>query len=313
MMRAGTRDFPLSVTACTAPIVPWIMATPETRLPDDDADRRRQPQRRRPRRRRLLLRARDRPEPRSSGAARSPGWAPAATPSSSWSRRPTRRRGPREPRASSTWRSSCRTGRRWPTRCAGSRRPTGGFTGASDHLVSEALYLRDPEGNGIEIYRDRPREEWPTSDGQLQMDSLAARPGRPARPSEAGRRRARCPAATTDGPRPPQRRRPRRPRSSSTRARAGFDVTVRGYPGALFVSAGGYHHHVGLNTWSGEGAPAPPDGARGLRHFELVRCPTPAAVDTRGRGARRGRPRDRSTTACSSATRPATRSCLRAA
>jgi catechol 2,3-dioxygenase len=50
----------------------------------------------------------------------------------------------------------------------------------------------------------------------------------------------------------------------------GFDVTVRGYPGALFVSAGGYHHHLGLNTWAGVGAPAPPPGSRGLEHFEVV-------------------------------------------
>ena len=50
----------------------------------------------------------------------------------------------------------------------------------------------------------------------------------------------------------------------------GFDVTVRGYPGALFVSAGGYHHHLGLNTWAGEGAPSSPSGVRGLRRFEIV-------------------------------------------
>jgi catechol 2,3-dioxygenase len=50
----------------------------------------------------------------------------------------------------------------------------------------------------------------------------------------------------------------------------GFGVTVRGYPGALFVSAGGYHHHLGLNTWAGAGAPAPPPGARGLDYFEIV-------------------------------------------
>ena len=53
-------------------------------------------------------------------------------------------------------------------------------------------------------------------------------------------------------------------------------MTVRGYPGALFVSAGGYHHHVGLNTWMGEGAPPPPPGARGLDRFEVV---LPAAAD----------------------------------
>jgi catechol 2,3-dioxygenase len=50
----------------------------------------------------------------------------------------------------------------------------------------------------------------------------------------------------------------------------GLDVTVRGYPGALFTSVGGYHHHVGLNTWAGVGAPRPPEGARGLVRFEIV-------------------------------------------
>src|SRR5205807_5699534 len=50
----------------------------------------------------------------------------------------------------------------------------------------------------------------------------------------------------------------------------GLDVTVRGYPGALFLSAGGYHHHVGLNTWAGPGAPPPPQGARGLAWFDIV-------------------------------------------
>jgi catechol 2,3-dioxygenase len=50
----------------------------------------------------------------------------------------------------------------------------------------------------------------------------------------------------------------------------GLDVTVRSYPGALFLSRDGYHHHVGLNTWQGVGAPAPPPGSRGLEDFELV-------------------------------------------
>jgi catechol 2,3-dioxygenase len=50
----------------------------------------------------------------------------------------------------------------------------------------------------------------------------------------------------------------------------GFEVTVRGYPGALFASAGGYHHHIGLNTWAGAGTPAPPPGTQGLRWFEIV-------------------------------------------
>jgi catechol 2,3-dioxygenase len=57
----------------------------------------------------------------------------------------------------------------------------------------------------------------------------------------------------------------------------GFDVTVRGYPGALFVSAGGYHHHLGLNTWAGEGAPPPPEGTRGLDRYE-IRLPDSAQL-----------------------------------
>jgi catechol 2,3-dioxygenase len=61
----------------------------------------------------------------------------------------------------------------------------------------------------------------------------------------------------------------------------GFDVTVRGYPGALFVSAGGYHHHVGLNTWAGVGAPSPPEGALGLERFEVV-LPDADAVSEAG-------------------------------
>jgi catechol 2,3-dioxygenase len=61
----------------------------------------------------------------------------------------------------------------------------------------------------------------------------------------------------------------------------GLDVTARGYPGALFTSAGGYHHHVGLNTWAGVGAPAPPSGARGLVRFDLV-LPDADAVEAAG-------------------------------
>jgi catechol 2,3-dioxygenase len=149
--------------------------------------------------------------------------------------------------------------------------------GASDHLVSEALYLSDPDGNGIEIYRDRPRSEWRYEDGTLQMSTLpldlhdllgeldlaGAEPGTlPPVP-------AAVPGATTIGHVHLQV-------SEIPEAEAfyagvlGFDVVVRGYPGALFVSAGGYHHHIGLNTWhsAGRGAPAP--GAVGLRRFEVV-------------------------------------------
>src|SRR3954449_1115751 len=150
------------------------------------------------------------------------------------------------------------------------------LSGASDHLVSEALYLSDPEGNGIELYRDRPREEWPVRDGVLQMDTLPLDLDGvlgELRPEDAG---AGMPAGTRIG-------HVHLNVGDLSAAEAfyfgvlGFDITVRGYPGALFVSAGGYHHHLGLNTGAGEGAPPPPAGSRGLRQFE-IRLPSPGAL-----------------------------------
>jgi catechol 2,3-dioxygenase len=152
------------------------------------------------------------------------------------------------------------------------------LTGASDHLVSEALYLRDPEGNGIEIYRDRPREDWRQVDGEIAMDTLPldlegvleelARDDSPPGAMSPGARLGHVHLNVAD-----------LPSSEAFYSGAlGLDVTVRGYPGALFISAGGYHHHVGLNTWMGEGASPPPPGARGLDRFEMV-LPSAADVD----------------------------------
>jgi catechol 2,3-dioxygenase len=142
--------------------------------------------------------------------------------------------------------------------------------GASDHLVSEALYLHDPEGNGIEIYRDRPREQWPYRNGMpamateaLDLDAVMAEEvnasGDPAVAPPGSRiGHVHLNVADLDAA------------EAFYAGALGFEVTVRGYPGALFVAAGGYHHHVGLNTWAGEGAPPPPAGARGLRSFEIL-------------------------------------------
>jgi len=151
------------------------------------------------------------------------------------------------------------------------------FTGASDHLVSEALYLNDPEGNGIEIYRDRARDEWTRDDeGQLQMatlpldldgvmgeiDSGDAIPAEMPDGTYIGHMHLQVAAI---------------PAAEDFYVRAlGFDPTVRTYPGALFVSAGGYHHHVGLNTWESAGGSPPPAGSTGLRSFEVV---LPSAED----------------------------------
>jgi catechol 2,3-dioxygenase len=155
------------------------------------------------------------------------------------------------------------------------------LTGASDHLVSEALYLDDPDGNGIEIYRDRPREQWKRDgDGQLQMatlpldleDLVGALLGQlPAEGAEpelpAGSRIGHVHLQVAE----------LREIEDFYSAVLGFEVMVRGYPGALFVAAGGYHHHIGLNTWNSRGAAAPPPGSVGLRCFE-VRLPDQAAL-----------------------------------
>jgi catechol 2,3-dioxygenase len=141
--------------------------------------------------------------------------------------------------------------------------------GASDHMVSEALYLSDPDGNGIEIYCDRPRTEWRREGDQLQMatlpldldDILDQLRG-------ATELQAVVPAGTRIGHVHLQV-------SDLSEAEAfyhgvlGFDVMVRGYPGALFVSAGGYHHHIGLNTWHSAGTAPAPAGSVGLRSFTI--------------------------------------------
>jgi catechol 2,3-dioxygenase len=142
--------------------------------------------------------------------------------------------------------------------------------GVADHLVSEALYLSDPDGNGIELYRDRPRDEWRYADGQLEMATLPLDLNNLADElsgTEAGQTRA--PEGTTMGHVHLQV-------SDIPQTEAfyhgilGFDVTTRGYPGALFVSAGGYHHHLGLNTWHSRGAGPAVPGTVGLRSYEIV-------------------------------------------
>ena len=158
--------------------------------------------------------------------------------------------------------------------------------GAADHGVSEALYLADEDGNGIEIYRDRLRAEWPFVNGALRMgadpidlDALL---------DEAGRADGAAGLAegTIIG-------HVHLHVSSVESAQAfyvgvlGFELMQRYGPSALFVAAGGYHHHIGLNTWAGVGAPPPPPGALGLKHF-VVQLPTTdalAAVADRARAA----------------------------
>jgi catechol 2,3-dioxygenase len=144
------------------------------------------------------------------------------------------------------------------------------LTGASDHLVSEALYLQDPEGNGIELYRDRPREEWRHQGNELAMatlpldlESVLGELGPDEGPANG------MPSGTTVGHVHLQVADIPAAEAFYNRA-LGLDVMVRSYPGALFLAAGGYHHHLGLNTWQSQGAPAPPEGALGLDRYELA-------------------------------------------
>jgi len=122
------------------------------------------------------------------------------------------------------------------------------FTGTGDHLVSEAFYFNDPEGNGVELYYDRPQTSWNWVDGMVQMDTLYIDPldyimknasEKAGEDKKIGHVHLRI--------------------GDITQARIfyinllGFDITAS-LPGALFVSIGGYHHHIGLNTWFSDGA-----------------------------------------------------------
>lgn len=141
--------------------------------------------------------------------------------------------------------------------------------GGSDHLVSEALYFSDPDGNGIEVYRDRPRSEWQYVDGKpilggLPLDYqgiLRELNGETGPLTELD-------AATVMGH--------VHLHVNDLAAAVDFYCNIVGFAlimdwnQASFVSAGGYHHHLGLNTWAGVGAPSQPADAVGLRHYEIV-------------------------------------------
>jgi catechol 2,3-dioxygenase len=142
--------------------------------------------------------------------------------------------------------------------------------GASDHGVSEAIYLSDPDGNGIELYADRPRDRWPPAEGSERVgmytvaldvrglvDTVAGEEPRP----HAG-------AGLTMGH--------MHLHVGDLQRSLGFYRDVVGFermaslPSAAFVSAGGYHHHLGFNTWRGTGVPPAPPGAVGLRHWTVL-------------------------------------------
>lgn len=147
--------------------------------------------------------------------------------------------------------------------------------GASDHLVSEAIYLGDPDGLGIEVYADRPRETWRHEGRELNMATIAL-DTRSVDEAADGRPWAGMPPGTTLG-------HMHLHVGALEEARAfyhdalGLDLIVWSYPGALFFSAGGYHHHLGTNIWAKGQPSAAPDEAR-LLDWEIV-LPNAASVD----------------------------------
>ncbi|MGR3765685.1 VOC family protein [Rossellomorea sp. NS-SX7] len=139
--------------------------------------------------------------------------------------------------------------------------------GSSDHLVSEALYLNDPDGNGIEVYWDKPSSGWTWNGGQVEMavDPIDAR------------------AILAEGEEEPWTGLPLQTVMGHIHLHAaelnetadfytkglGFEVVSRLGNQAMFLSTGRYHHHIGLNTWNGVGAPQPAENSAGLRAFDI--------------------------------------------
>lgn len=149
------------------------------------------------------------------------------------------------------------------------------FQGFSDHIVSEALYLADPDDNGIELYVDRPREKWKMIGGTVAMGSepldvenlLAESPVGAEVHSTSSKLEGIDPG--TDIGHVHLHVSDLGKAEKFYNGILGMDVTQRSYPGALFLSAGGYHHHIGVNVWAGRGAPPPPDDAVGLISFSV--------------------------------------------
>src|SRR5215217_7493465 len=157
--------------------------------------------------------------------------------------------------------------------------------GASDHGTHEAIYLPDPDGNGIELAADRPRDQWPELTAynigpqSLDLDDLlaAAGDGHPNAEAAPGLAVGHLHLHVGDveaGLR-------------FYRDVVGFDEMVR-LPTAAFVAAGGYHHHLAFNVWRGEGVPAQPADVVGLRHWSIVLPAGDGAAELRARAEQAG-------------------------
>jgi catechol 2,3-dioxygenase len=141
--------------------------------------------------------------------------------------------------------------------------------GFADHLVSEAIYLPDPDGIGIEIYRDRPREEWLYENGHLKMgtDPLDL-DGLFGELSDQPDNWFGLDPGTTIGHMHLHVAQLDLAESFYHEI-LGFDLVLRYGASASFLAASGYHHHIGINTWAGVGAPPPPANSSGLHWFRI--------------------------------------------
>ena len=148
------------------------------------------------------------------------------------------------------------------------------YAGMADHLVSEALYLSDPDGLGIEVYADRPRSSWQMRGRSIAMatlpldtqDLMRAGGGEPWIGVPAGARIGHVHLHVSD----------LETAASFYHAGLGLDKVVVEFPGALFMSAGGYHHHLGTNTWAAGASPATERDARLIEW--TLRLPSPQDV-----------------------------------
>ena len=173
---------------------------------------------------------------------------------------------------------------RWLTHAAHTQVP---LAGMSDHFVSEAIYLQDPDDHGIEIYWDRPRQLWEGRVGEMTtaaldvddlMTELAAPPTELFEGLPAGTDMGHVHLRVRDVP----------DAISFYRDVLGFELMAMYGPHAAFLAAGGYHHHIGANVWQSMGAHAPPPGTASLHHATVI-LPTRFALDaTVGRIADRG-------------------------
>jgi catechol 2,3-dioxygenase len=143
----------------------------------------------------------------------------------------------------------------------------GAFAGSSDHLVSEAFYLQDPDNLGIEVYADRPRDSWRRVGRELMMATDPLDVGALVRVA-AGVPWTGMPAGTTIG-HVHLHVGDLKTASAFYSETLGFDRTVWSYPGALFFAAGAYHHHLGTNTWAGAAATRPAHGDARLLEWTI--------------------------------------------